>query len=110
MAQLFAQEGIWAGRRILADGWVEAATRSTDASREGAYGMGAWLGHPDGSAPEGIYYMSGFQGQYAFVVPSPELVIVRLGATNGTGTGSFDLVLYVIASLRPARLTVEARQ
>jgi hypothetical protein len=110
MAQLFLQEGVWAGRRILADGWIEAVTRSTDGAREGAYGMGVWLGHPDGNAPAGTYYMSGFQGQYAFVVPSHDLVIVRLGATNGTGTGSFDLVLDVIASMRPARLTVDTRQ
>jgi CubicO group peptidase (beta-lactamase class C family) len=72
--------------------------------------MGIWLGHPDGNAPAGTYYMSGFQGQYAFVVPSHDLVIVRLGATNGTGTGSFDLVLDVIGSMRPARLTVDTRQ
>jgi len=110
LAQLFLQDGVWEGRRVLADGWVDTVTRAANGAREGAYGMGVWLGHPDANAPDGIHYMNGFQGQYAFVVPSHDLVIVRLGATNGTGTGSFDLVLDVIASLRPERLTVDVRQ
>lgn len=99
LAQLFLQGGYWNGRRILAEGWVEAVTRSNTDARQGGYGMGFWLGHPREGAPEGVYYMSGFQGQYAFIVPSHELVIVRLGATNGTGTGSFKLVLDVIGAL-----------
>lgn len=99
LAQLFLQDGVWAGRRVLAEGWTDIVSRATDGSREGAYGMGFWLGHPDAEAPPGIYYMNGFQGQYAFVVPTHELVIVRLGATNRAGTGSFDLVLDVIGAL-----------
>jgi CubicO group peptidase (beta-lactamase class C family) len=99
LAQLFLQDGVWQGRRVLAEGWVDTVTRTTDGSREGAYGMGFWLGHPDASAPDGIYYMSGFQGQYAVIVPSHELVVVRLGATNGTGTGTFKLVLDLISAM-----------
>jgi CubicO group peptidase (beta-lactamase class C family) len=99
LAQLFLQDGVWEGRRVLAEDWVDIITRSTDGSREGAYGMGFWLGHPDVSAPDGIYYMSGFQGQYAVIVPSHHLVVVRLGATNGTGTGTFKLVLDLIAAM-----------
>lgn len=110
LAQLFLQDGTWDGRRILADRWIEAVTRSTTGAREDAYGMGVWLGHPDVDAPDGIYYMNGFQGQYAFIVPSHDLVIVRLGATNGTGTGSFELVLDVIEAIRPGSSMAEDGQ
>ena len=99
LAQLFLQDGVWSGERILAEGWADAVARPTEGSREGAYGMGFWLGHPSREAPEGILYMNGFQGQYAFIVPSHDLVVVRLGATHGTSTGSFDLVLDVIEAL-----------
>lgn len=98
LAQLFLRDGVWNGERILAEGWVDAVTRSNTGAREKAYGMGFWLGHPADEAPAGIYYMSGFQGQHAIIVPSHELVIIRLGATNGTGTGSFQLVLDIIAA------------
>ncbi len=43
--------------------------------------------------------MSGFQGQYAIVVPTHDLIVVRHGATHGAGTGSFQLVLDVIAAM-----------
>lgn len=102
LAQVFLQQGVWNGRSVLADGWVETVSRTTDGAREGAYGMGFWLGHPDAKAPRGIFYMSGFQGQYAVIVPSHDLVVVRLGATNGTGTGTFALVLDLIAALDAA--------
>lgn len=100
MAQLFLEDGVWDSRRVLAEGWVDRVSRSTDGSREDAYGLGFWLGHPDSGAPPGVFYMSGFQGQYAFIVPSHKLVIVRLGATNGTGTGVFELVMTVIDALK----------
>ncbi|MEE4304127.1 MAG: serine hydrolase [Wenzhouxiangella sp.] len=102
LAQLFLQDGVWGSRRVLAEGWVDRVSRSTDGAREDAYGLGFWLGHPDEAAPAGIFYMNGFQGQYAFIVPSHDLVIVRLGATNRTGTGVFELVMAVIEALKEA--------
>jgi CubicO group peptidase (beta-lactamase class C family) len=102
LAQLFLQDGVWDSRRVLAEGWVERVSRSMHGAREDAYGLGFWLGHPDEAAPRGIFYMSGFQGQYAFIVPSHDLVIVRLGATNRTGTGVFELVMAVIDALKEA--------
>jgi hypothetical protein len=57
--------------------------------------------------------MSGFQGQRGIIVPSHELVIIRLGATNGTGTGSFQLVLDIIAAIlvpaKTGRANVKSR-
>lgn len=40
-----------------------------------------------------------FQGQYAIIVPSHELVVVRFGATHRTGAGIFQFVLDVIAAM-----------
>ena len=102
LAQLFLQDGIWNGERMLAEGWVERIDTPTEGSREGAYGLGFWRGHPSVDAPPGIVYMDGFQSQRAFIVPSHDLVIVRLGATNFTGSGTSQLVMGVIAATRPS--------
>lgn len=100
LAQLFLDDGQWRGEQVLAPGWTEFVTRPTAGSREASYGMGFWLGHPSIDAPGGIYYMNGFQSQYAYVLPEQELVIVRLGATNGANSGTHQLVLDVAAALR----------
>lgn len=100
LGQLFLQDGVWNGQQVLVDGWVEQVDTATEGSREEAYGMGFWRGHPSPEAPAGIYYMDGFQSQYTIIVPSHELVIVRLGATNGTGSGTFKMVLDVIDAMK----------
>ncbi|NKI35700.1 serine hydrolase [Wenzhouxiangella sp. XN79A] len=101
LAQLVLQDGVWEGRRVLAEGWVERIDTATAGSRENAYGLGFWRGHPDPDAPDGIVYMDGFQSQRAIIVPSHGLVIVRLGATNFTSSGTARLVMDVIGAMSP---------
>jgi CubicO group peptidase (beta-lactamase class C family) len=51
------------------------------ATSEGAYGAQFWLNaggkFPD--APRDMFYCSGFQGQMVAIIPSLDLVIVRMG-------------------------------
>ncbi len=73
----YLRDGVWNGKRILPEGWVDHARRETKAS-DGEYGAHWWLGiaRPDS------FYCSGFQGQYTICVPSRDLVIVRLGQSS----------------------------
>jgi len=71
---LYLRDGIWEGRRILPEGWVDYARTPTSASL-GAYGAHFWTAQ-DGS---GIFSANGFRGQYTLVVPRRDLVVVRLG-------------------------------
>ena len=90
--QLLAQDGVWQGEEILPRGYV-AMMSSPVAPSGGEYGHGMvwrWATHGDkpGVNPDAAYgipadtfWMSGHDGQYAAIIPSRHLVIVRMGLT-----------------------------
>lgn len=86
--QLYLQDGVWQGRRILPEAWVAFSTRPTPQSPGGRYGAHWWLklqpemgGDTPAAAriPDDAYFAVGHEGQTLTVVPSRGLVIVRLG-------------------------------
>jgi CubicO group peptidase (beta-lactamase class C family) len=80
---LFAREGSsWEGRQLISRGWIEESTRadvSTDPSLDYQYFW--WLNTLNGE--DRHFYTSGKYGQYIYVDPEKELVIVRLGKEEG---------------------------
>ena len=89
--QLYLQDGVWNGERILPEGWVEFSRTPAPAAPLGQYGGQWWLnaGAPNDSTkrefprlPRELYYASGFEGQTVAVIPSRELVVVRLGLSR----------------------------
>lgn len=90
LGQLYLQDGVWDGARILPDGWAAFVAGPANAS-DGQYGGHFWLNRDGGNGrkrilpglPEEAYYMSGHEGQFVLIVPSAELIIVRLGQTRG---------------------------
>jgi len=89
LGQLFLQKGVWDGVSRFPDGWLEAAT-SPAPSADGQYGQHLWLNRDGASGrrrflpgfPQDTYFFSGRDGQYVIIVPSADLVIVRLGITR----------------------------
>ena len=85
---LYLNDGNWNGEQIFDSAWTKYVSTPTPTS-EGRYGGHFWLNssgkYPD--APLDMYYASGFQGQKIFIIPSKDLVIVRMGLTDD---GSFD--------------------
>jgi CubicO group peptidase (beta-lactamase class C family) len=83
--QWFLQDGVWEGERLLPEGWVERSTTPVDLPTENPYGWHWWLNTgPDGdrrmpSVPSDAYWASGNEGQQVVIVPSENLVVVRLG-------------------------------
>jgi CubicO group peptidase (beta-lactamase class C family) len=73
---LYLRDGCWDGRRILPSGWVDHA-RTPTRHCAGQYGAHFWLAQ-DGS---GAFSANGFLSQYIVMVPSRDLVLVRLGNT-----------------------------
>ena len=85
---LFLRDGVWHGRRLLPEGWVAYTLTPTQRSPDAEYGAHVWLKLPDlpqlgePPMPGDAYYMLGYDQQIVAVVPSRDLVIVRLGLTR----------------------------
>jgi CubicO group peptidase (beta-lactamase class C family) len=83
-ALLYLRKGRWQDRQIIPAAWVEESTRAYSHSEFGpGYGY-LWWTEPIGngvapavSLPEGTFYAAGTGGQYAFVIPAHDLVILH---------------------------------
>ena len=77
---LYLDNGVWNGEQLFDPSWVSYITTPTEGSNN-VYGAHFWLNaggkYPD--VPRDLYSLNGFQGQYVFVVPSKNLVVVRTG-------------------------------
>ncbi|GJM33385.1 MAG: serine hydrolase [Saprospiraceae bacterium] len=80
---LYLQDGLWNGERLLPEGWVKY-TRTTAPASEGNYGAHFWLNSSGEvpNAPLNMYSCQGFQDQRVFILPTEELIIVRLGQND----------------------------
>lgn len=88
---LLLQDGQWQGKQLLPKGWAAYMTRPTPQSPQDRYGAQMWLKLPSSPGlgeppmPEDTSYMLGFDGQVVAIVPSRNLVVVRLGRTKKGG-------------------------
>ncbi|MGH8177033.1 MAG: serine hydrolase domain-containing protein [Steroidobacter sp.] len=89
---LYLRDGVWEGRRVLPEGWVDYARTPGTGANADIYGAGWWINPQEGSGrpyPTRIdvgplrdaFSAQGFEGQYTLVAPSKDLVIVRMGLT-----------------------------
>jgi CubicO group peptidase (beta-lactamase class C family) len=76
---LYLRDGVWEGRRILPEGWVDYARNPTwqQPTEDGPYGAHWWLG----LGGPGSFSANGFGSQYTVVVPDLDMVVVRNGST-----------------------------
>ncbi len=83
--QFLLQEGEWNGEQILPAGFVEWMREAAPASN-GRYGRGQlWLAGSERGAqvalPTDTYWLRGHDGQFMAIVPSHDLIVLRLGLT-----------------------------
>jgi CubicO group peptidase (beta-lactamase class C family) len=93
------QDGVWEGERILPEGWMTYSTTPTASEPEepyGKYGAQFWLnvgGVRYPSLPEDIFECSGHDVQKVTVIPSRNLVVVRVGYTPDSSVWSQETFL-----------------
>ena len=80
---LYLNKGNWNGEQIFDESWIKYVSTPTQNSN-GDYGAHFWLnaGGYYNDAPKDLYSCNGYQGQRVFIIPSLELVIVRLGTSE----------------------------
>lgn len=89
--QLYLQDGVWNGVRILPEGWVKYSS-TANAYSDGEYGAQFWMNRKDKSYPQDAYCADGFEGQNVNIIPSKKLVIVRMGLSRNS---SFNNEVFV---------------
>jgi CubicO group peptidase (beta-lactamase class C family) len=87
---LYLNNGSWNGQKLFTKEWVKYATTPTPTSK-GEYGAQIWLnaGKVYPNSPKNMYSFNGYQGQYVFVLPDEDLVIVRMGLTKNSDLDGF---------------------
>lgn len=95
LGNLYLQDGVWNGKRILPEGFaqfVSTAAPAWVADQRPIYGGFFWVnGDSSFPVPKSAYYMAGAGGQYALIIPSHDLVVVRLGHYRGGAAGTEGL-------------------
>jgi CubicO group peptidase (beta-lactamase class C family) len=74
---LYLRDGVWDGRRILPEGWVDHGrrARSVDPEDGRLYGAHWWVVGDDA----GSFWANGYEGQSVLVCPGLDLVVARFG-------------------------------
>jgi CubicO group peptidase (beta-lactamase class C family) len=80
---LYLRDGVWDGRRVVPEGWVDHGRRprSVDPGDGRLHGAHWWALDDE----SGTFWASGYEGQSIVVCPALDLVVVRLGKTLTDG-------------------------
>jgi CubicO group peptidase (beta-lactamase class C family) len=91
---LYLQDGKWQGQRLLPEGWVKFVSTPAPAWKAPVYGGFFWV-NGDGALPipKSAFLMNGAGGQRTVIIPSHDLVVVRMGHYRGDRAGMKTLSL-----------------
>lgn len=106
---LYLQDGMWQGRRLLPKGWADFVRTPAPAWAEPEYGAMFWVNRTHAwPVPEDAYSMVGAGGQYTIIIPTHDLVVVRLGHYKGQKGGdaalarALSLLMEAVPQVHPA--------
>jgi len=107
LGNLYLQDGVWNGERILPEGYakfVSTLAPAWVADKRPIYGAFFWI-NGDGAmpVPKEAYFMAGAGGQTTLMIPTHDLVVVRIGHYRGAGPGdrAFNKALALLMQAVP---------
>jgi CubicO group peptidase (beta-lactamase class C family) len=116
---LYLRNGVWDRTRVLPEGWVDFARTPGPARNTDTYGAQFWLTAARGpgvprslitdNALSDAFSAQGYEGQLIVIVPSKDLIMVRLGRmtgdtdTNWNALGDWATQVVGAFGRRPAR-------
>lgn len=111
LANLYLQDGVWNGERLLPEGYVDHVKTPAPAwvaDGRPVYGGGFFWVNGDGALPlpREAFAMRGAGGQSATIVPSHGLVVVRIGKYRGAAAGdraltrAFEQLMKAVPAVR----------
>lgn len=96
IGRLFLNTGNWNGKQIISKGWVEKTTKAeNNLSGVWYYQNHWWISNKEDMS----YNAQGILGQYIYVNPKTETIIVRLGKNYGKYS-SWDKIFETIAKVK----------
>jgi len=108
---LYLNDGMWGNERILPEGWVEVTSTPAKSAERGEYGAQFWLnagapGNPENrmypNVPTDLFWADGYEGQNVFILPSKNLVVVKLSLSSGNYLDDNKFLAGIISAL-PSR-------
>jgi CubicO group peptidase (beta-lactamase class C family) len=101
---LYQQDGVWQGQRLLPEGWTQFVSTPATAWKRPVYGGLFWV-NGDGARPipKSAYFANGAGGQRTIIIPTHDLVVVRMGHHKGDRAGlkTLDLALAELMAAVP---------
>jgi CubicO group peptidase (beta-lactamase class C family) len=109
--QFLLQDGVWNGRRLLPEGWVRYLTTLTPSSQRRNFGAHLWVRVPEPfnstqqpeppQIPSDAFHLTGYDGQLTSIVPSREMVVVRLGLSRNRRAWDHETFLARVLNAAP---------
>ena len=98
---LIQQRGVWQGRRVLSESWIDAAVAKWSRVDDSDYGLGIWhrwygVRTAGGTRRVDTIMLSGNGGQKVYLVPSLDLIVVFTGGAFNVESPVNELMARVL--------------
>ncbi len=82
--RLFLNDGSWDGVQVISKSWIERSVKKSSSSKDPFYGYQWWHDSSPDKNRNVNFYAQGHLGQYTYMNPNKNSIIIRLGKNYGS--------------------------